>query len=157
MANKELHTTSSIILTLAIDQGNYFTLLIFPPQSDQHSRRQRGDRLPVAWRRDVIDDVIADSLPSVVSSDALAWSPKSTWFFAASRNSYMTPRSACTCIHSTPQHRISQPDPALEIPSSSSFDNWQSIYIYWAHLHPERLNCWINNTIRQWYRQAKSD
>jgi len=48
MANKELHTTSNITLTLAIDQGNYFTLLIFPPQSDQHSRRQRGDRLLVA-------------------------------------------------------------------------------------------------------------
>lgn len=42
--------------------------------------------------RDVTYGVI-DSLPSVVNSDVLAWSPKSMPFFADRRNSYMTPRS----------------------------------------------------------------
>lgn len=145
MANKELHTTSSIILTLAIDQGNYFTLLIFPPQSDQHSRRQRGDRLPVAWRRDVIDDVIADSLPSVVSSDALAWSPKSTWFFAASRNSYMTPRSAHHSTASVNQIPLSKFPAALPLTT----DNLTDIYLLGtlAPWETELLNKQYNKTV----------
>jgi len=37
--------------------------------------------------------VVDDSRPSVVISEALAWSPKSTLFLAARRNSYITPRS----------------------------------------------------------------
>ena len=39
---------------------------------------------------------------------------------------------------------------------SAGFVDWTELnWFYWAHLHLEGLNCWINYTIIQWYRQQR--